>query len=326
MAVVEETIPVIDISRLGGSDAVASQHVAEQLCAAAAKPGFFYISNHGVSRVQIDAAFATAKEFFAASDELKQSVAVSPHHRGWLEVGRAKMYGSTESDQKESFVWGLDIADDDPDYLAGNRLLAPNQWPEFLPGMRETLVRYFAATQACGEKVLRGFANGLGIDAEYFSGQFTRPVSRASLIYYPPAQRTAGSFGAAPHTDYGTLTLLAQNDIGGLEVKAKSGKWIKAEPIADTFVVNVGDLLARWSNGRFESTQHRVINPAGGARYSVAMFVDPDWDSLVIPVARNGESAAHAPVRCAEYIYQRYDEAFAYRGAQAGKSGAGDVG
>ena len=313
-----ERIPVIDVSPLEGGEAAACGRVADELCEVARTVGFFYVRDHGVPRVQLDRVFSLARRFFAASDEDKRTVAISPYHRGWLEIGATKMYGSDEPDVKESFVWGLDIQPDDPDFLAGGRLLAPNQWPEFLPEMRAQLTAYFESTQRCGERLLRAFAHGLGVDPSYFLARVDKPVSRGALIYYPArsAEPESATFGSAPHADYGTLTLLAQDDVGGLQVQTKSGDWITAEPIDGTFVVNVGDLLARWSNGRFESTPHRVVNPRGRARYSVAMFVDPNWDSVVEPVTLEGERARYAPIGCADYIMDRYNEAFAYRTQQ----------
>lgn len=310
-----EQIPVIDISPLERSDSAARQRVAEELCEAARTVGFFYVGNHGVPRAQCDATFTLARRFFTASDEDKRTVAISPFHRGWLEIGATRMSGSDVPDCKESFVWGLDVPPDDPDFLAGGRLLAPNQWPAFLPEMGTQLMAYFHSTQQCGQRLLRAFASGLGIRTDYFSTHFDKPVSRGALIYYPrrSPEPTAAAFGAAPHSDYGTLTLLAQDEVGGLQVQAKSGDWVAAAPIEGTFVVNVGDLLARWSNGRFESTPHRVVNPLGRERYSVAMFVDPNWDSIVAPVTRDGERARHEPIGCVDYIMERYDEAFAYR-------------
>ena len=310
-----ERIPVIDVSLLQGGDAGAYRQVGERLCEAAQTVGFFYLRNHGVPRGQLNDVFAAARDFFGASDEDKRSVAISPFHRGWLEVGATKMAGSRESDCKESYVWGLDIPTEDPDFLAGQRLLAPNQWPAFMPQMRAQLTAYFQATQFCGQRLLRAFATGLGVRPDYFVTHVDKPVSRGALIYYPPRspEPDVPAFGAAPHSDFGTLTLLAQDDVGGLQLRDTTGAWIDAPPISDTFVVNVGDLLAQWSNGRFASTPHRVVNPLGKERYSVAMFVDPNWDSIVNPVTRAGERPQYEPVGCAAYIMDRYDEAFAYR-------------
>ena len=312
-----DKIPVIDISPLASGDETALQQVADELCSAASTVGFFYIENHSIPQAQIDDVFALSRSFFGASNEQKRSVGISPFHRGWLELGAARMFGSNEADMKESFVWGLDIAEDDSDYRAGGRLLAPNRWPEFVPGMRETLMAYFHATQACGQQLLRAFAKGLDIAPDYFLQQVDKPVSRGSLIYYPPSSRaTTAQVGAGAHTDYGTLTLLYQDDAGGLEIRGRSREWVRATPIKGAFVINVGDLLARWSNDRFASTLHRVVHPPGQTRYSVAMFIDSNWDAVVAPVTAADESARYEPVRCGDYIADRYDEAFAYRNAE----------
>ena len=310
-----ESIPIIDVSPLETGDETACRRVADELCEAARTVGFFYVSDHGVPATLLDDVFSVTRSFFSAPDQEKRSVAISPFHRGWLEIGATTMSGSNESDFKESFVWGLDIQADDPDFLAGGRLLAPNQWPAFLPRMRAQLMAYFHSTQLCGQRLLRAFAMGLGIRSDYFLPHVDKPVSRGAILYYPPRSpnHNAAEFGAAPHADFGTLTLLAQDDVGGLQVQDRSGAWIDAEPVDGTLVVNVGDLLALWSNGRFESTLHRVINPVGKERYSVAMFVDPNWDSIVEPVTLDGEYARYESVACVDYILQRYDEAFAYR-------------
>lgn len=277
--------------------------------------GFFYIENHGIPQHEIDEAFSLARQFFHATPEEKHEVAISANHRGWLEIGAARMYGSAQPDLKESFVWGLEIDENDEDYRAGDRLLAPNRWPAFLPGMRDSLVRYFQAAQDCGEGLLRAFALGLDIPQDYFVRSFDKPISRGTLIWYPPLKATKelASLGSSAHTDYGMLTLLCQDDVGGLQVRQANGAWLDIPPISGTLVVNIGDLLARWSNGRFESTPHRVIRSTDRERYSMAMFVDPNWDALLRPATIPGERARYEPVLCADYIAERFNEAFAYR-------------
>ena len=314
-------IPVIDVSPLESGSVEALEKVAEELCLAARTVGFFYIENHGVGQDQLDAVAEIAREFFGASEEQKSTVSISPFHRGWLSMGEAKMYGSAEADLKESFIWGLDVPADDPDFLAGGRLLAPNRWPEFLPGMRETLMDYFDAAQACGMRLLRALAMGLEIDPEHFLSDFDKPVSRGALIFYPsdPSGLRREEYGSAPHTDYGTMTLLYQDQVGGLQIRGRDGAWVDATPIEGTYVVNIGDLLARWSNDRFESTAHKVLGSGGRSRYSVGLFLDPNWDATVRPVTEDGEVAKYGAVGCAEYIMERYDEAFAYRTDRVGR-------
>jgi len=319
-------LPIIDLSPLQSPDPVDHKKVGMELCEAASTVGFFYIKNHGISQIKIKEIFDISKRFFAYEERQKSAVSISPFHRGWLRIGAAKMYGNNESDYKESFVWGLEVAKDDPDFRAGKRLLAPNQWPAFMPEMREKLATYFAETQACGEKLLEAFAKGLQVPGNYFLKEINKPVSRGALIYYPPNRanrypnqrlpKKYGRFfqvGSGEHTDYGTLTMLCQDQIGGLQIKGKSGTWVSAEPIEGTFVINIGDLLARWSNGRFESTLHRVINSSTQARYSLAMFVDPNWNATIKPLIQDGEYANYDTVKCADYINARYDEAFEYR-------------
>lgn len=306
-------IPVIDVSGL--DNAAGIREVAGALRRAAETVGFFYIRNHGVPQQLIDETLALSERFFHAPEADRQTVAISADHRGWLRIGEAKMYGNTKPDLKESFVWGLDIAADDPDYTAGGRRLAPNRWPDFMPELRPAMNAYMTAVQACGERLLRAFAASLDIDPDYFVRHIDKPVSRGSLIYYPPQPPDSGAdqFGVGAHTDYGTLTLLYQDSVGGLQVRGKSGDWLTAPPVEGSFVVNVGDLLARWTNDRFTSTPHRVVNASGRERYSVGVFVDPNWDAEIVPVTAAGEAAKYEPVRCADYITARYAEAFEYR-------------
>lgn len=314
----ESEIPVIDLAPVLAADPGGYGRVAAEMRRAAEDTGFFYIRNHGVPEATIANAQAAARRFFARPQDEKLTVAMrGGSHRGFLRIGEAKMYENALSDLKESYVWGLDIADDDPDYLAGS-ILAPNVWPGFLPDMQPVLNEFFAATHLCGRHLLRAFAASLDLPLDYFVGSFDRPVSRGSLVYYPPQAAELGEqqFGVGPHTDYGCLTLVYQDEVGGLQVATKDGDWVTAVPIAGTFVVNIGDLMARWSNDHFKSTPHRVVNSSGVERYSVAMFVDPNADTVVIP-AYEGEAPRFESVRVGDYIQSRYDASFEYR-KQAG--------
>lgn len=315
----QSAIPVIDLSPLENGGA-GLDGVARALTEAAETVGFFYVRNHGVPQTQIDGLLAAAREFFARPLDQKQQVAVNRYHRGFIRQGEAKMYDTALADLKESFVWGLDVGEDDADYRAGNRLIGPNRWPDFMPGLQATLVSYMDACNALGFRLLQAFAHALGEPQDRFVRSVDRPISRGSLIYYPPQDAALGErqFGVAPHTDYGCLTLLYQDDTGGLQVAGRDGDWLTAHPVPGTFVVNVGDLLARWTNDRFASTPHRVVNSSGRERYSVALFVDPNHDTLIEPVTGPGEAPKYPPVTCGEHILSRYDDSFAYRQQQPG--------
>ncbi len=269
----------------------------------------------GIPQDLIDSVFAVSRAFFAQPPAAKQLVAAREHHRGWLKIGEATMPDGRLPDLKESFIWGLDVASRDD--AGGGGLIGPNAWPDTPAAMRPLLNRYFDAANQCGVRLLQAFASSLDIDAEYFTRHFDRPASRGTMIYYPPQPPSLGNeqFGVSPHTDFGVLTLLYQDDVGGLQVRGRDGEWLTAHPIPGTLVVNVGDLLTRWTNDRFTSTPHRVINASGRERYSLAMFVDPDENTPIDPVVRDGEQAHYPTVTCASYIQQRFDQAFAYRKA-----------
>jgi len=315
-AIDPNSIPVIDMGLLAEGDRAAVETVGQALVDAAQSVGFFYVRNHGVPQQLIDRAFALSRRFFALPEEIKQRVRINAIHRGFLAVGGARMYETARVDLKESFIWGPELGLDDPDVAAGKPLMGPNQWPAELPELAPGLGDYLGAVMGCARSLLRGFAVSLGLDADFFRERFAKPLARCSLIYYPPQPPDSGSdqFGVAPHTDYGGLTLLNQDDTRGLQVRARSGEWVTAVPIPGTFVVNIGDLMARWTNDRFVSTPHRVVNSSGRARYSMALFFDPAFDTVIDPRdLRPDGTALYPPVTCGEYIVSRFNKAFTYR-------------
>lgn len=299
-------IPVIDVTALTESGA-AQQAIGLKMLHAAEGIGFFYIGNCAIPQALIAQVFDMSHRFFASSQEEKARVAVNAGHRGFIRVGEAKMSDKAQPDLKESFIWGLDTPGPDG--------IPPNQWPDFVPEMRKVLTDFFSAGNAVGWLLLRAVAVALDLNPESFVRTIDRPISRGSIIYYPeqPVGPQPERFGVSSHTDYGCLTLLYQDDAGGLQVQGRSGEWLAASPIASTFVVNVGDLLARWSNDRFRSTPHRVINRSGRARYSTALFIDPNRDTIIAPVTRPGEEPRYPPVTCGAYLRSRLDAAFDYR-------------
>ena len=311
-----DSIPVIDMGPLFGGGGAEIAAVGQALLQAARGVGFFYVRNHSVPQPLVDRAYTLSRRFFALPEPAKHSVRINAIHRGFLAVGGARMYETARVDLKESFIWGPELGLDDPDVAAGKPLMGPNQWPAELPELAPALTEYSGAVMACARSLLRGFAVSLGLDADFFRKRFAKPLARCSLIYYPPQPPDSGSdqFGVAPHTDYGGITLLNQDETGGLQVRTRSGEWVTAVPIPGTFVVNVGDLMARWSNDRFVSTPHRVVNSSGHARYSMALFFDPAFDTVIDPLDLRPEGAAlYPPVTCGEYIVSRFNKAFTHR-------------
>ncbi len=309
-----DAIPIVDVAPLFDGPA-GEAAVGGQLLEIVQKIGFFYIDNHGISDQLIARVFGQAKEFFDRPEDQKNQVRVADYHRGFLPIGEATMSGARHQDLKESFVWGWDVAADDPDIDASRSILAANRWPDFQPGMAGVLTAYMEAVNALGVRLLRAFAAGLDLDHDHFTRHFAKPLTRAAVIHYPPQPESMGAaqFGVAPHTDYGCVTFLYQDGAGGLQVMNRNGEWITAHPVGGTYVVNIGDLLHRWSNDKFVSNPHRVVNASGHERFSVPVFVDPDWDTVIEPVTGAGEKALHPPTTCADYIHAIYEKSFAYR-------------
>lgn len=308
-----QTIPVIDVSgAISGRDI---QTVADAIHAAAIDHGFFYISNHGIAPALMQQAFDVSKAFFDLPEGEKAAVAVNTQQRGWMAQGMSRLQGAKTHDLKEVFFWGTELAADDPDVLAGKPLCAVNQWPAQFPRLHADLTPYYDAVRRAAQRVMAAVAVSLGQPAEFFEAAYAKPLARGQLVYYPAStekDEAEQRFGVAPHTDFGVLTVLLQDNSGGLQVRAKSGDWIEAPPIPGTLVCNIGDLLARWSNNRFASTVHRVINRSNGARYSIPVFFDPHPDTLVDPVdlGVGQRDSKFAPIRVGDHIARRNAQSF----------------
>ncbi len=225
------------------------------------------------------------------------------------------MHDDAKADLKESFLWGDqnaqgEVHNDHP-------LRGANQWPAFVPGLERSAMAFFVQAHDLAHDLMRGFALGLGLTEDFFIRTSDRPLSRASFVYYPQQPESLGEdqFGVAPHTDFGVLTVLSQDDVGGLQIKNTDGDWIHAPPIEGTLVVNVADLLARWTGGAYPSTPHRVINASGRERLSLVLAYDPNPETLIDAREVPGTDPARVepPITCGDYLLWRFKKAFAYR-------------
>lgn len=310
----QPVLPVIDLAALHSGDDEAFVAIAAEISSACALSGFFYVKGHGVPDELIDRLRQSQREFFAQPAAQKRRIAINQHNRGYLGPGEARMRGAARTDMKEVFFWGRDLPADDPDVVAGIPLCGPNLWPEAPPCFRENVIAYAQAVGRAGDLLLQAFAVSLGAERSFFTSRYERPMLRGQLIHYPPLSEDAPAdqFGVAPHSDFGCITLLMQQT-AGLEVLAKTGEWIAAPPLPGTLVINIGDLLERWSNTRLPSTRHRVRNQSRDGRYSIAMFYDPSPTAIVDPRDLGAaEPAAFAPVEAAEYVLGRNQGAFAH--------------
>ncbi|MGV6848906.1 MAG: isopenicillin N synthase family dioxygenase [Marinibacterium sp.] len=308
-----DSIPVVDITKLRDGRDPAS--VARALHAASTGLGFIYVRGHGIPDAVIDGARAAAYDFFHADPAQKDTIRVSDKHRGWLGQGGARMQDDAKADLKESFIWGYQ--DDAGQTPADHPLRGPNQWPAFQPDMEPRAMDYFTHAHAVAHHLMRGFALGLDLAEDFFLRTADKPLSRCSFVYYPPQDASLGAdqFGVGPHTDFGVLTVLCQDDVGGLQIEDMNGDWIEAPPIPGTLLVNVADLLARWTDGAYKSTPHRVVNSSGRERMSLVLAFDPNPSTLVDAREIFGpdHTPKEEPITCGDYLIWRFGKAFAYR-------------
>jgi len=316
-------IPQLDVSPLYGTDAAATERTAADLRGHLMTTGFVYVVGHPISAEQIEAVREMSRKFFALPQEEKARLLINRDFRGYLPFAGSTIVTSsveqvTKPNQSESLFFMHEVPEDDPRALAGEPLQGPNQWPpeEILPGFRETVEDYIEAMTVLGRKMVGAISISLGLSADSLDSYFEDPTLFLRLLHYPPQPPEDGLFGSAPHTDYGFITLLAQDDVGGLEVRNKDGAWIPAPPIPGSFVMNVGDILARWSNDVFVSTPHRVINRSGRERYSQPFFFDPSMaetiDVLPPCIGPDGQKR-YEPVVYRDYLMQRIDKNYHYR-------------
>jgi isopenicillin N synthase-like dioxygenase len=270
---------------------------------------FFYVVNHCAAPELIAKAFAQSHAFFAlpVADKRKLAIEAIGGNRGYSGLLHEALDPAWGPDMKEAFDVGLNLAADDPELLAGAPFRSPNAWPA-VPGFRETLLSYYDACAGLGARLHRAFASDLGLTRDFFHDKFDRPMATLRLLHYPaPSRGSDPRTGAGTHTDYGNLTLLAADDVGGLEVRTRAGQWIEAPVVPGAFVVNIGDCLMRWTNDVYVSTPHRVVNRSARERYLIAFFYDPNPDALVetIPSCVRAGDARYPPILAADYLTMR---------------------
>lgn len=307
-----EQVPIVDFAPFLSGDAAGKRAVASEIGAACEGIGFFYLTHHGVPAGTTSGIFAAARQFFGLPLErrLDPATLISPaHSRGYQPVG-ARFYPDTVApDQMEAFKYQRELPADDPDLLAGDRIQQPNKWPSGLPGWRETLLDYFDAVDGVAANLLRAFALALELDESYFLGFYRKPLTQVSLLHYPSAPTTDGLYGNRPHLDETAFTIVLQEDVPGLEVRTPSGNWVTAPPVAGSFVINIGDYMARWTNDRYRSTLHRVVNRAGTERFSIPYFAIPDFDAVIecLPTCQGPENPPkYEPLQVGPAIQRKF--------------------
>ena len=313
----EKSIPIIDVGSLTqGTDI--SPHLVKAIDTACREVGFFTVVNHGVDETLISTVFSHIESFFDLPIQAKEKIEIhkSAYMRGYFSEGADKSDGIL-GDVKEGFDMATDLPLDDAFVKAKLPFYGPNVWPEELPDFKLAMTEYHSQMLAFGKKLLNVFALALNMPIDYFDDKFKKPMAQLRVLRYPSTKYTHGEpMGAGEHTDFGWITMISENDTGGLEVQSADGAWIKVKPIPNAFVVNVGDLMSRWTNDRYKATLHRVINTSGKLRHSAAFFMDPDYTAKVecLPSCCADDSPAkYGAIVAGEYMDQRFLETTTFR-------------
>ncbi len=319
------TIPVIDLAAARRGDAAARRAAARAIDEACTEIGFFTIAGHGVPRAVTDDLHAKGRAFFALPlEEKRRAVAADPatprgyRGLGFEALGRGNEPGALPDDIKEYYHFGRESWPDDPYFTAGDgpRYFPRNVWPAAPAGFAAAAGRYYGEMERLTLDMMRlaalGLGLGLGLDERFFDDKIDRHITAMRLNFYPEQATppAPGQLRASEHTDFGLLTILnGENVPGGLQVKSRRGEWIEIETDPESFVINIGDLLMRWTNDRWVSNVHRVVNPpasaAGNSRLSIAFFQHPNYDAVVECIAPPGE-ARYPPVTSGAYRDLKY--------------------
>jgi isopenicillin N synthase-like dioxygenase len=313
-------IPIIDFAPMQGADAAAKRRMAADLRAACTEIGFFYIQNHGVPQPLIDATFAEAPRFFGLPLAEKMAIHVrhSGNNSGYTPLLEENTDPTAKGDLHEAFDIAHELPEADPDRARHPNHFGPNQWPAGLPGFRAQVEAYYAAMLDLGQRLFGAFALALDLPEDYFAPLAGKPTAIMRLLSYPSQDGPIDprQIGIGAHSDYECFTILAQETVPALQVRNSQGEWIDAPPIRGTFVINIGDQMARWTNDLFASTLHRAMNVSGRARHSIPCFIGSNVDTL-IEALPGTVSAAHPakypPVLAGDYVQGRLDATYAYR-------------
>ena len=315
------SIPLIDLAKLCHASEDIQRREISALDKACREIGFFYLVNTGIPTELMTALMSQAKRFFALPQAEKKAIDIKScvNHRGYGSIGEEQLDEVGHSDWKETFDMALDLPTDHPLAIKYPTMYGPNQNPSD-PQTLEVLHEYYVQAFAVAQKLLTAMAKALKLESDFFTRCFKDHVTVLRMIHYPPRPSQDHDNGAGAHTDYGCVTLLLQDQIGGLQVKNRHDEWVDATPIKDALVVNIGDLMQRWTNDEYVSTAHRVrASQADVHRYSFPFFVEPDYETKVacVPTCMaKDKPAKYEPILSGDWIQSRFDATYAYREAK----------
>ena len=309
------TVPVIDVGPCFAGVPGALESTAKTLRETLETIGFFVIVNHGVPGALIEQTFAEARRFHDQPMEWKLAHRMNEHNNGYMTLGRYAVWTSEvnrndKPDLNEAFFCRRELPAEHPLRRSGRRFVGPNLWPDGLPGFRERALAYTDAMDALSRRFLPVCAVALDLAPDAFDAAFAESQFTFRLTHYPPVTAEPNQFGIAPHTDANFLTFLAQTDVPGLQVRTPDGTWVDVPYVPGSYAVNTGDMMYRWTNGRFKSTPHRALPPVGRDRYAIPFFLGPHMDAVIecLPTCQGPENPPRfPPITYGEYLTWWYD-------------------
>ncbi len=311
--VTDNALPVIDVSGLRSADPADREAVGANIRAACLDLGFMYIVGHGISPDLRRSVFDQTAAFFSLPEEDKLAIDMkhSVGNAGYEPMRAQTLEAGAPPDLKEGLYIGEELSLDHPRVVAGGFNLGPNQWPKNMPVFRDTMNTYTEEMLELGEILMRGIALSLELAEDFFTDYCTDPLIGLRLLHYPPQPANAhpDEKGCGAHTDFGGITMLMQDDLGGLQVMGADNEWIHAPPMENSYIVNLGDMIARWTNDKYRSTLHRVVNFSGKERYSIPFFYSGRLDHEVAALPgclEPGETPRYSPTTVEAHMRDMY--------------------
>jgi isopenicillin N synthase-like dioxygenase len=286
----DNIIPVLDIGPYIAGERGAEETLTELLRQAQQNIGFFFLKNHGLAERLLERTFAAMEEFFSLPLANKLALSADEGFSGYVRLSGSLLKNSyvgtnTQPDLTETITFMRDFPADNPHVVAGRRMVGPNKWPREMPWLKPIMQEYMTESIRLAYRLLPIYALALHASSDYFEDKFDDPSVNCRAGHYPPIPPAENQFGLGAHTDLGFLTLLPQSKVGGLEVQSSDGEWISVPIMPRHILVNGGDMLARFSNGLFLATPHRVLPNRGPEhRYSLPIFFQPNFSTLVAPM------------------------------------------
>jgi isopenicillin N synthase-like dioxygenase len=321
--IAEEEIPIVDVGAYLAGDIAAREQLAVDLRAIQESLGFYVIVNHGVPQDLIDSSFEQVAELFALPLDIKMDYRVDYHHIGYIPdkatvLRWSKIADNKKKDLNEAWAFMRERTPDDPKVVANVRHRGLNKWPEELPNFRPIILAYQETMAVLAQNMLPVYARALELPSDYFDKKFSHPEYYNRCAWYPPADAEEGQFSLAPHADHSSITYLPLMDVPGLEVMAPSGKWIEIAPLRGGIVVNTGEFLNRWTNGRFIATPHRVVPPKKD-RYALTFFFNANDETVANPIPtciEPGAEPKYEPMSFHDFFITYMDGNYIYRTAE----------